>query len=308
MDHKVFNPLLAALLLTSTQITVAGPLLDKWQEHRTQRQSTTNPSADAPKVLRNLAYGSDPLQQLDVYLPDNREHAPVLLMVHGGAWRIGDKGAAAVVDNKIKRWLPKGFIFVSLNYRLLPDTTPVQQAEDVARALAFAQRQAASWGGDSSKFILLGHSAGAHLVSLLAADPARAKALGAQTWLGTVALDSAALDVEQIMQRPHARFYDKAFGAAPDYWATASPLKQLKKTATPLLLICSSQRNDSCPPARAFVEQAQRLGIRAQLRPEDRSHQAINQDLGLANDYTQAVEAFLAGLDSQVAQRLGINP
>jgi arylformamidase len=302
MGIKRLNPLLALLLLAATETSLAGPLRDKLQELRAERHN-----AEA-HVLRDLAYGSDPLQRLDVYLPDNPEHAPVLLMVHGGAWRIGDKGAAAVVDNKIKRWLPKGFIFVSINYRLLPDSTPVQQAEDVARALAFAQQQAASWGGDSSKVILLGHSAGAHLVSLLAADPARAQTLGAKTWLGTVALDSAALDVEQIMQRPHARFYDQAFGAAPDYWATASPLKQLKKTATPLLVICSSQRNDSCPPARGFVEHAQHLGIHAQLRPEDRSHKAINQDLGLANDYSQAVEVFMAGLDSQVARRLDISP
>lgn len=302
MGIKRRNPLLALLLLAAAQTSFAGPLRDKLQELRGERHN-----AEA-HVLRDLAYGSDPLQRLDVYLPDNPEHAPLLLMVHGGTWRIGDKSAAAVVDNKVKRWLPKGFIFVSINYRLLPDSTPVQQAEDVARALAFAQQQAGNWGGDRNKVILLGHSAGAHLVSLLAADPARAKALGAQAWLGTVALDSAALDVEQIMQRPHARFYDQAFGKSAEDWVAASPLKQLKKTATPLLIVCSSQRNDSCPPARGFVEQAQRLGIRAQLWPEDRSHQAINQELGLANDYTQAIEVFLAGLDSQVAQRLGIDP
>jgi arylformamidase len=302
MGIKRRNPLLALLLLAAAQTSLAGPLRDKLQELRAERHN-----AEA-HVLRDLAYGSDPLQRLDVYLPDNPEHAPLLLMVHGGAWRIGDKGAAAVVDNKVKRWLPKGFIFVSVNYRLLPDTAPQQQAEDVARALAFAQQQTGSWGGDRNKVILLGHSAGAHLVSLLAAAPKLASDQGAGPWLGTVALDSAALDIEQIMQRPHARFYDQAFGKSADDWAANSPIKQLDNNATPLLLVCSSQRKDSCLQAWSFVDKAKHLGTNAQMLSEDLSHRAINQDLGLATAYTQQVEAFIGGLDSDVARRLGAAP
>ena len=213
-----------------------------------------------------------------------------------------------MVDNKVKRWLPKGFIFVSINYRLLPAAAPLQQADDVARALAFVQQQASGWGGDPHKVILLGHSAGAHLVSLLAARPQRAYDLGAKAWLGSVALDSAAMDVEQIMQGTHARFYDQAFGASPAYWAATSPLRQLDKTATPLLAVCSSQRSDSCPAARKFVAAASRLGVNAQLLSQDRSHKAINQDLGADNAYTREVEDFMATLDSEVARRLGVTP
>ena len=227
-------------------------------------------------------------------------------MVHGGAWRIGDKGAAAVVDNKVKRWLPKGFIFVSINYRLLPAAAPLQQADDVARALAFVQQQARGWGGDPHKVILIGHSAGAHLVSLLAAKPQHAYDLGGKAWLGSVALDSAAMDVEQTMQGTHARFYDQVFGKSPAYWAATSPLRQLDKTATPLLAVCSSQRSDACPAAQKFAATAKRLGVNAQLLSQDRSHKAINQDLGADNAYTREVEGFMGSLDSEVAQRLGL--
>ena len=62
-----------------------------------------------------------------------------------------------------------GIIFVSVDYRMLPQQDALAQADDVARALAFAQSRARSWGGDPGKFILMGHSAGAHLVALLAA-------------------------------------------------------------------------------------------------------------------------------------------
>lgn len=295
----------ALLCLAALPTALAGPLREQLQEWRNSRQQPLPAADQQHAVLGDLAYGQAPLQRLDVYLPAQPMHAPILLMVHGGAWRVGDKQAKAVVTNKVGRWLPKGFILVSMNYRLLPQAAPLQQAEDVARALAFTQQQAASWGGDGNKIILIGHSAGAHLVSLLAAKPALASQQGATPWLGTVALDSAALDVEQIMQRPHARFYNQAFGTQPTYWAATSPLKQLDRSATPLLAVCSSQRDDSCPQAQRFVAKANNLGIQAQLQREDRSHKAINQDLGLANPYTQTVEAFMAGLDAEVAQRLG---
>ena len=137
-------------------------------------------------------------------------------------------------------------------------------------------------------------------------DLKRAYDLGAKAWLGSVALDSAAMDVEQIMQGTHARFYDQAFGASPAYWAATSPLRQLDKTATPLLAVCSSQRSDACPAAQKFVAAASRLGVNAQLLSQDRSHKAINQDLGADNAYTREVERFMATLDSKVAQQLGL--
>jgi acetyl esterase/lipase len=131
-------------------------------------------SAATPS-LRDVAYGSDPAQRMDVYLPPDAKNAPVLLLVHGGAWRIGDKAHGRVVENKVARWVPQGFVVVSVNYRMLPGADPRVQADDVALALATAQRQAPAWGGDPAKFVLMGHSAGAHLVSLLDAQPARAQ-------------------------------------------------------------------------------------------------------------------------------------
>lgn len=76
----------------------------------------------ATTVKRDIPYGPDALQRIDVYSPQGAKNAPVLFMVHGGAWRTGDKASANVIDNKIARWLPKGFIVISANYRLLPWT------------------------------------------------------------------------------------------------------------------------------------------------------------------------------------------
>jgi len=245
------------------------------------------------RILRDLAYGDDAAQRMDVYLPPSAKGAPVILMVHGGGWSRGDKALGSVVANKAARWVPQGYIFISVNNRLLPEADPLQQAGDVGKALAFAQANAASWGGDAGRFVLMGHSAGAHLVALLAADPAIATQQEARPWLGTVPLDSAAFDVVAIMQERHFGLYDRAFGDDPAFWRSASPLHRLTAAPAPMLLVCSSRREVACAQAEAFAAKASALGGDVSVLPVDLSHRGINTDLGEAGRYTERVEAFL---------------
>lgn len=249
------------------------------------------------RVLRNVAYGSDAKQTMDIYMPAHAEQAPVIFMVHGGAWRIGDKAHSSVVDNKVARWLPQGFIFISINYRMLPELDALHQADDVARALAFAQAHAKEWGGDPTRFIAMGHSAGAHLVALLSATPDKAYAFGAQPWLGSVVLDSAAMDVTAVMQRRHPRFYDAAFGSNPNVWEQASPQANLSKQSLPMYAVCSTQRKDNpCAAANSFMQKAIGYGDWVDVLPQNLSHGEINQQLGLPGSYTYAVERFMRAL------------
>ena len=222
---------------------------------------------------------------------------PIIVFVHGGAWAIGDKDNPGIVPNKAAYWLPKGYAFVSINYRLLPAADPLVQADDVAQAVAAVQRLAPHWGADGSRVVLMGHSAGAHLVALLGADPLRLGKAGARPTRGVVALDSAALNVVQIMQFPrHFGFYDRAFGKDPAYWTAASPYHALTAASLPLLAVCSSQRADSCPQARAFAEKARGFGVRVEVQPEDLSHAQINHELGAPSAYTDAVGRFVTSL------------
>ena len=156
----------------------------------------------APPVqkLADVPYGPDRRQRVDVYLPtvptvaspgSQGGAAPVLLMVHGGAWSMGDKAHGRVVEEKVTRWVPRGWVVVSANYRLLPAADVLQQAQDVASALAFVQRSAAQWGADASRVVLMGHSAGAHLAALVSTSPVHAQQAGARPWLGTVEIGRA---------------------------------------------------------------------------------------------------------------------
>lgn len=247
-------------------------------------------------VERDLPYGEHPAQRLDVYRPSGPSNGGVILLVHGGGWRRGDKGGERLVRNKVSHWAGRGWTLVSINYRLLPEADPVRQADDVARALAFIQDRCADWGADAGSCVLMGHSAGAHLVALLAADGAIAARQGARPWMATVAIDTAAYDLVALMQARHFGLYDLAFGDDPQYWREASPLHRLNaRPVAKLLMVCSSRRDDACSPARAFAARVQSLGGDARVLPVDLGHFEINRQLGLDPDYTAAVDAFLAG-------------
>ncbi|WP_232834525.1 alpha/beta hydrolase [Rhodoferax ferrireducens] len=120
---------------------------------------------DGVRRIADLPYGQDERQRMDVYLPPaiaapgaNTPNAPILVMVHGGAWMVGNKAMPKVVENKVAWWVKqKGYIFVSVGYRLSPQVDPLVQARDVAGALAKTQALAASWGGRSGE----SHSHGA---------------------------------------------------------------------------------------------------------------------------------------------------
>lgn len=312
---NLFCACFAALTLAfASQISIAGPLRDRIMAHRASQENTisaddnefvTAESLSANvRVIRDVSYGADERQRFDVYMPNEAKNAPVIFMVHGGGWSRGDKSMRSVVENKVARWASQGFIFISTNYRMLPDTTPIDQAQDIAQALVTAQEKVLSWGGDRSKFILMGHSAGAHLIGMLSASPSMAVDIGATLWLGAVLLDSAALNVVDIMQTRHPRLYDQAFGRDSTYWRAASPFYVLTKAGPPVLLVCSTRREDSCSQAVHFADKASALSMRTVVLKENLSHRDINQLLGENNAYTRSVESFLRTLDEKMGKTL----
>lgn len=250
------------------------------------------------RVLADIAYGPDPRQRFDVYIPPEARNAPVLFLVHGGGWRRGWKDHPGLIPNKADYWLPKGYILVSTGYRLIPDADPMAQARDIARALAVAQKEAPAWGGNPDRFVLMGHSAGAHLVALLSADPAVGQPFRVRRPLGAVLLDSGALDVVRIMRSPrHPRLFDEAFGEDPAFWRAASPQHRLTPAALPMLAVCSTRRpDDPCNQARAMANEATRLRTRMEVLPAALSHMAVNRDLGVPGAYTRQVDAFMESL------------
>ena len=299
MDKRPFCAvLLACCLAAAVSPTQAQALRERLQQ---AREASLRPATKPPvlpagaRVLRDLAYGEDPRQRFDVYLPAKApRNAPVILFAHGGGWAYGNKDNPGSLDGKLAYWLPKGYVLVSTNYRMLPDTAPLEQARDVARALAQVQKRAPEWNADPARVVLIGHSAGAHLAVLVGASSTLWREAGALRPRGVVSLDSGALDVPDLMQRPRIPpLYHRAFGEDRNGWRTASPHHRLSRDAVPMLLVCSSRRPDACPQGRAMQLKAAALGVKIEVLPQDLSHGQVNHQLGEPSAYTDAVAAFV---------------
>lgn len=327
--HLPLKILSLALILTLSGQSVAraeGGLLEKLRERREARKEGSASAGDmsqrserkergskrggkvdpatlpaGTKIIKDLAYGTDALQKMDVYAPAAAKDAPIIIMVHGGGWKRGDKGGEHMVTEKVKYWQPKGFIYVSINYRLHPAVDLPTEANDVATALALVQKKAASWGGNPDQIIMMGHSAGAHLVSYLSANPALAEKAGAKPWSGTVSLDSAMLNaVEQMTDKPYkilsTKIYDEVLGTDQDYWKLVSPYHQLTSDSIPIYIVCSSKRKDACPQGYAFAKKAESLGGSASVLEQNLSHGEILGNLGKPGSYTDSVDQVITGM------------
>lgn len=295
-DNRKRRILLAMLMMAASN---PSAFAQGWRERRGRRESeeAADPVAHAAfgpevRIVRDIAYGPDDNQRFDAYLPTGgARNAPAIFMVHGGGWQRGDKAMRSVVANKVSHWVSRGFVFISTNYRMLPQAAPAEQAGDVLQAVIAAQRRASEWGADPAKFILMGHSAGAHLVALLSAAPPRE---GAIPWRGAVLLDSAALDVVMTMEGRHLPLHDRAFGSDPAYWRRVSPAHHLAAGAPPMLAVASTQRRSALPQARHFAARAAARAVSVQVLEQALSHRDINEQLGTPGPYTSAVDAFIS--------------
>lgn len=274
------------------------------------RALTTQETTDLTRWLRqcsgiedeyNVAYGPDPDEQLDVFHNSGHAKGPVIVMVHGGGWRTGSKVSPNVVKSKMLRWAPLGFTFVSVEYPKAIGTDPIDQARSVAKALAWVQEHAAGWGCDPSQIVLMGHSAGGHLVALVTASMAIQATAGVRPWLGTVPLDAAGYDLEAVMNTPgHAALYDEPWGTDPAHWQAGSPLHALTTKPVPMLLAVSTivdGGESDAANAEAFATAVVALGGTATLyETAALSHEDMNATLGDPGPYTDAVLAFFTSL------------
>ena len=116
---------------------------------------------------KTFSYGEHQRQKLDVLVPAGAKAAPVLIFFHGGGWVGGDKKNYGFL---MRRFSHAGVVSIASNYRLSPEVQFPAFVEDGASAIVWVRKNIADFGGDPNRIFLMGHSAGAHIVSLLALD------------------------------------------------------------------------------------------------------------------------------------------
>ena len=190
--------------------------------------------ADAFEKHADIAYRTDKDADkerhcLDVYVPKGKTDFPTVLFVHGGSWRSGNKNMYAALGQSLAA---DGIGCVICNYRLSPKVQHPAHVEDVAKAFAWTAANIAKYGGKKESLFLCGHSAGGHLVSLLATDPQYLKAekLSPADVKGVAALSG----VYQIAAE--VKLFESAFGSDDKVCQQASPLTHAGGKHPPFLL------------------------------------------------------------------------
>jgi acetyl esterase/lipase len=116
----------------------------------------------------DIAYGEDPMQKLDIHhlKSEGKKQRPVIFFIHGGGWTAEDKSNTRFYALE---WIKRGYTVVSTNYRLAPNVIHPIQIEDCAMAFKWVLDNIKEYGGNPNKIAIIGHSAGAHIGSLLVA-------------------------------------------------------------------------------------------------------------------------------------------
>ncbi len=291
-----------------TLIVLALSLMGRNPEPVVDRSSGTQLDAVATmRVTRDIKYidrpgAPDGLTSLDVYQPSNESEAlrPILLYIHGGGWSIGDK---ANVWLRPQWAFENDWVLVSVNYRLSPDVMHPEHARDVAAAIAYVHKNASSYGADPDRIVIMGHSAGAHLAGIVAADETLLGeyGLGPSDLKGVVLLDGAGYNIPNQMKSPWLgektrAMYEQAFGLEPALWIQASPtLQALPEDNLPPLLAVHVPRRRSRLESIELVRVWNESGAQATRHfAPDKNHATINRLMGRKNDPdTQAVESFI---------------
>jgi len=262
-----------------------------------------------PVATRSIPYVDEPVsprQELDVYgfeTSGGCDPGPVVVYVHGGGWRVGDKRA---VGEKATFFNDLGYVFVSVNYRLsAPADDPDRpmhpdHADDVGAAVAWVQASIEDHGGDGEHLALIGHSAGAHLVSLVGLDDHYIEQAGGNpSAVECVITNDGAYDLLARTENGSraSRLLTNAFGTDQDTLRDASPITHVDD-------------GDDDPPGFLVVLRGVPLRQGAQVRFVDAlegaggevttldattyTHGEVNAMIGVAGDtvMTSPIEEF----------------
>jgi len=269
-------------------------------------------STQAQEPKRNIPYADPPQERqvLDIYSPAGAKNLPVVFWIHGGGWQTGDKSS---VQQKPQAFLDKGYVFVSTNYRLLPNVDMGTIIRDIAKSIHWVHDHIAEHGGDPKRLLVMGHSAGAQLAALVSIDERYLKAEGLSLDIikACVPVDGDTYDVPAIIETaetrkrvhglPQATFgHREKFGNDPakhrDFSAVTHVAKG--KGIPPFLIVHVAEHPDTSAQAQRLANALKQADIPVTVYGgRETTHNKINADLGVEGDPgTKALFEFLGKL------------
>ncbi len=264
-------------------------------------------SGTATRTDLNVYYAGDSspspdreLQSLDIYWQESEKPLPVIVYVHGGGWAFGDK---ADVNGKPDYFLSQGIAFISMNYRLRWDHTVFDQMEDIVSVIGWIRKNADRYNLDAGRIILMGHAAGAHLVSLVATneDFLKAAGLSLADINSIVAIDTASFDINRLMTELGSfierRQHRLIFGDDENVWREASPIFHVddSKSIPAFAILYQAADEQTRLQAMGFSRKLNEANVGTIIIPvNDKSVRSIDAMIGAeGNVPTQALMAFI---------------
>jgi acetyl esterase/lipase len=250
------------------------------------------------RVVSDVKYydgsDADPVKhKLDLYLPVGQKDFPVLFFVHGGAWRSGDKKYILDVYGNIGRAFARnGIGTVVTNYRLSPKVQHPTHIQDVAKAFAWTHKHIAEYGGRPDQIFVCGHSAGGHLVALLATDEEYLKA--EKLSLGAI---KGAIPVSGVYRIPPGKLFSSAFTDKDEIRQQASPQTHVHGQHPPFLVLYADKDFPTCDKmSEDFCKALQKCKCDACSQEiKERDHLSIVIRIGNEEDpATQSMFEFIA--------------
>lgn len=265
------------------------------------------PALIVTRDVRYVAESTHPRHVLDIHAPAGAKGLPVMFWIHGGGWQAGDKGE---VKAKPALFTERGFVFVSTNYRLLPQATMGDIIRDVAAAFAWTHANIARYGGDPARILVGGHSAGAQLAALLCTDEKylRAHGLTFAPIKGCIPVDGDTFDVPAIIEVAEVRArahgfplptagHRQKFGNDPVLHRDFSAVTHIAKGRgiPPFLILFVVGHPDTTAQAQRLAAVLKSADVPARLfGARDTDHVRLNDNLGEPGDPATAALAEFA--------------
>lgn len=299
--RRIRRVLLVTLVV---MVAVVGVLVVGRMVRRNQTQVAAPASATGVATTKQtIAYGSSSDQTYDVWPAQGGSGpAPLVMFVHGGGWTSGSKDSASG-PYKSGYYPAEGYVYASINYRLVPSVTVEDEAADVVSALKSLLDHADGLGIDPSRVVIMSHSAGAHLVALVGTDESYLASVGLSesSLRGVIPIDGAAYDVPTQMAFGgimHDR-YVEAFGTDPVRQQALSPTSHAAAPNAPAFLLPHVQRPDGIAQADELAAALQAAGTSVEEASFPGTglagHAEINRRLGDPTyAETPVVDAWLA--------------
>ena len=306
MDRRHFSISLAALMGSSVAASATGVFLDYSQEALDKAYDQREWAPNAAEIIKRYttdsaairkqyppkteSYGKSDPETLDIFAPAGAKNMPVMVFIHGGAWRILGKDDSSA---PAPTFINNGCLYVALNFAGIPAVNLPEMADQCRKAMLWLHANVAKFGGDPSRIFLSGHSSGGHLCAVLLTTDWASLGGPADLIKGGVAM-SGMYELFPVMLSARSSYVKVSKADI----AALSPLRHLDKLNCPVVVVNGDRESPEFQrQAAEFSTVLAGMGaLKGRFVLAGKNHFEVPEELnGANNELSKAVLAMMKG-------------